>query len=49
MKRLGILQDSGQPSDDMLLLYFSLFEGPLSTMVIKALTALCGLGDAAAT
>lgn len=49
MKRLGILQDEGQSSDDLLLSYFALFRGPLTTMVIKALTALCGLENATAT
>jgi len=48
MKHLGIVQDDGQSSDDLLLRYFSLFRGPLTAMVIKALTALCGLEDSAA-
>jgi hypothetical protein len=48
MKRLGILEEEGLNSDDLLLRYFSLFKGPLTDAVIKALTALCGLDDAAA-
>ena len=48
MKRLGVLQEEEEPSDDLLLRYFALFRGPLSAMVIKALTALCGLDDSAA-
>ena len=48
MKRLGILDDEGLSHDDMLLCYFSLFKGPLTDAVVKALTAMCGL-DAATT
>lgn len=48
MKRLGILEE-GSSTDDMLLHYFRLFSGPLSGLVIKALTALCGLDDGTGT
>ena len=47
MKRLGILDEEGLSHGDMLFRYFSLFKGPLTDAVVKALTALCGL-DAAA-
>jgi hypothetical protein len=47
MKRLGILQDDEQPSDDHMLRYFSMFRGPLTTVVVKALAALGGLEDPA--
>jgi hypothetical protein len=49
MRRLGIMQDDEQPSDDLLLRYFALFRGPLTTLVVKALTALCGLEDSTVT
>jgi len=48
MKRLGILDDEGPSHNHMLLHYFSLFKGPLTDAVVKALTALCGLDTAAA-
>ena len=47
MKMLGILDEEGLSHDEVLLRYFSLFKGPLTDAVVKALTALCGL-DAAA-
>ena len=47
MKMLGILDEEGLSHGDMLFRYFSLFKGPLTDAVVKALTALCGL-DAAA-
>ena len=47
IKKLGFLEDEGCSADDALLGYFKLFGGPLSDSVIQALTALCGLGDAA--
>lgn len=49
MKRLGVLEDEGSTSDDMLLRYVGLFRGPLSDDVIKAMAALCGLDNAAST
>lgn len=50
MKRLGIMQqEEGEPLDDLLLRYFALFRGPLTAMVVKALTALCGLEDSVVT
>jgi hypothetical protein len=48
MRKLGIMEEDGSPTDDVLLNYFRLFRGPLSDPVIKAMTALCGLGDGAA-
>jgi len=50
MKKLGVMEEEGDSTDDMLLNYFRLFSGPLSEPVIKAMTALCGLdGGAVAT
>jgi len=48
MKRLGILDNEGLSHDDLLPRYFSLFKGPLTDVVMKALTALCGLDAASA-
>ena len=45
MKKLGFMEDGGSSKDDALLGYVKLFGGPLSQLVIKALTALCGLDD----
>lgn len=45
MKKLGFMEDGGSSKDNALLGYFKLFGGPLSQLVIKALTALCGLDD----
>ena len=47
MKKLGIMEEQNS-MDDTLLNYFRLFSGPLSELVIKALTALCGLDGGAA-
>ena len=47
MKKLGIMKEQNS-MDDTLLNYFRLFSGPLSELVIKALTALCGLDGGAA-
>jgi len=44
MKKLGVMEEEGDSTDDMLLNYFRLFSGPLSEPVIKAMMALCGLG-----
>jgi len=49
MKRLGILDDEGLSPDDQLLHYFSLFQGPLTEDVVKALTALSGINMVPAT
>jgi hypothetical protein len=49
MKKLGILEEEGLTSDDQPLRYFSLFKGPLTDIVVKALTTLCGLDGAAAS
>ena len=43
MKKLGVMEEEGDSTDDMLLNYFRLFSGPLSEPVIKAMMALCGL------
>jgi hypothetical protein len=43
------MQDDEQPSDDLLLRYFALFRVPLTTLVVKALTALYGLEDSTVT
>ena len=48
MKKLGISQDANMTPEENLQHYLSLFKGPLSDMVIKALAALCGLSDDAA-
>lgn len=48
IKKLGILDGEDVSSDDLLLHYFSLFKGPLTDAVIRALSALCGVDAAAA-
>jgi hypothetical protein len=47
MKKLGITEEEGLSTDDQFLRYFGLFKGPLNDKAIKAMTALCGLDDAA--
>jgi hypothetical protein len=49
MKKLGVMEDEGDSTDNMLLNYFRLFSGPLSEPVIKAMMALCGLDGGAAS
>lgn len=45
MKKLGISQEANMSPEENLQHYLSLFKGPLSDIVIKALVALCGLTD----
>jgi len=46
MKKLGVPEDDVLSPDDRFLHYFSMYQGPLSGEVIKAMTALCGLDEA---
>jgi len=45
VKWLGILEEEGLTSDDLFLRYSAFSRGPLNSMVVKALMALCGLDD----
>lgn len=45
MKWLGILEEEGLTLDDLFLHYSAFSRGPLNSMVVKALMALCGLDD----
>ena len=49
MKKLGILDDEGLSPDDQLLHYFSLFQGPLTEDIVKALTTLSSIDMVPAT
>uniref|UniRef100_K3ZE08 Uncharacterized protein n=1 Tax=Setaria italica TaxID=4555 RepID=K3ZE08_SETIT len=48
MKRLGITPDEEKSPEEDLQRFISLFRGPLTDLVIKALVALCGLDGATA-
>lgn len=48
MKKLGIPDEDELSPDDRFLHYFGFFRGPLTGDSVKAMTALCGLGDAPA-
>uniref|UniRef100_A0A0A9QMD8 Uncharacterized protein n=1 Tax=Arundo donax TaxID=35708 RepID=A0A0A9QMD8_ARUDO len=43
MKRLGIVATEDEVDDIAINIYLDLFKGPLTELVIKAITALCGL------
>lgn len=45
MKKLGIPDDGELSNDDPFLRYFGLFRGTITDDSVKAMTALCGLGD----